>query len=167
MKKLLSLVLAILMMMTMFVGCSGDDALNDVLGDEEYYNVQFEAFYDDNGERLFSVVETMGDESLTVEYNNVGYIAYPNTKISDVLSENYTKDLKIVDEEGTFLGWLVFKETMSIDENGFENNESVKLENLYTTEEILDMEVVDCSYRFVARWSDIEDSFYIENGYDI
>ena len=174
MKKILALILALLMTMAIFAGCgsnaeadvaTGDEAVvnNDVL-----YNVYFEAFYDDNGERLFTVVETFAEEPTTVEHNNLGFSAEPDTKVSDVLTESYVEDLTIVDENGTFLGWMIYEETVtSVDEDGFENYETVKLDGLYTTDEVMDMVVTDCSYRFVAKWSDISDDYYKENGYEV
>lgn len=162
MKRIFALFVAILTLVV-FASCTN----NNMIIDEEYYNVQIEAFYDENGERLFSVVETFGEESIIAEYNNIGYVAYPGSTISDVLSENYAKDLKIVDDNETFEGWMVFKESSTVDADGFENTQSTKLDGLYTTEEILEMEVVDCSYRFVAMWSDIDESYYAENGYEI
>ncbi|MBQ7133502.1 MAG: hypothetical protein IJO20_03305 [Ruminococcus sp.] len=165
MKKIIALILALLMMMTLFVGCSGDDIITDA--EEVYYNLQLEAFYDDNGERHFTVDETFEEEPMTVEYNNIACITYTSgNTVKEVLEENYMINLQIIDENGTFMGWLKHEYESEIDEFGNDMGTYKKVDDtLYTTEEMLNMEIVDKSLCFVAKWSDIEDSYYAENGY--
>lgn len=173
MKRLLALILALLMMMTVFVGCGSeaeeeidatetDDA---VISEPTNFNLQFNAFYDDNGERLFTVEETFSETPEVVEYNNIGYVFMEKAKVSDILAENYAQNLEIVDDNGTFLGWMIYEWKSDIDEFGNDMGGFKKVDDtLYTTEQILEMEI-DCTVEFVAKWSDIDESAYTEYGY--
>ena len=169
MKKILSLILALLMMMTLFVGCAGD-ADADVSVDDEVleptnFNLQINAFFDDNGERLFTIEETFSETPEVVEYNNVGYVFMEKAKVSDILAENYAQNLQIVDDNGTFLGWAVYEWKSDFDEFGNDMGTFEKVDDtLYTTEQILEMEI-DCTVEFVAKWSDIDEAAYTEYGY--
>lgn len=169
MKKSLALILALLMMIV-FVGCNvnvGDEVVNGTNEEEVYYNLQIEAFYDDNGERYFTVDETFEEEPQTVEYNNIGYVTFTSgITVADVLEENYATNLQIVDENSTFMGWMKHEYESEFDEFGNDIGTYKKVDDtLYTTEEMLNMEIVDKSLCFVAKWSDIEESYYAENSY--
>ncbi len=169
MKKLLALILVLLMMVILFVGCGGDDAVvedsDDDVIEETNYNLQLNAFFDDNGERYFTVDETFEEEPQIVEYNNISYVFMERAKVGDILEENYTSNLKIVDDADTFLGWLMYEYKPEIDEFGNDMGTFEKVDDtLYTTEQILNMEI-DCTVEFLAKWSDIEESYYTEYGY--
>ncbi len=168
MKRILALLLA-LFMMTLFVGCNFSviGEVVDEITEEVYYNIQIEAFYDDNGERYFTVDETFEEEPQTVEYNNVSCTTYTSgSTVSEVLEENYMTNLQLLDENGTFMGWMKHEYEEEIDEFGNDMGTFKKVDDtLYSTEEMLNIKIVDKSLCFVAKWSDIEESFYAENSY--
>lgn len=163
MKRLLVLILAVLMIATLFVGCNG--AVDEQITEEEtYYNLQFDAFYDDNGERYFTVVENF-DGEVNVEYNNIAYVVSPGVTVKEALTENYVTDIDIVDEDGKFLGWMKYDYESEIDEFGNDFGTFYRADDkLYTTEEILEFEI-NGAMQFVAKWSDISDDYYAEMGY--
>lgn len=163
MKRLLALILAVFMMATLFVGC--EDA---VVEEEEYYNLQFDAFYEDdehdNEMRYFTVTENF-DGEVEVEYNNIAYVVSPGVTVKEALTENYVTDIDIVDEDGKFLGWMKYGYESEIDEFGNDFGTFYRADDkLYTTEEILEFEISG-TFQFVAKWSDISDDYYAEMGY--
>ena len=169
MKKWLSLLLALCLCLSLLAGCGGktpekvgESEGNEAEGEAIYYTLAVDAFYCEEDMRIFYVSEGMEDEKVPVEYNNLGFSAVSGDTLSSLMADMGYSDFELVDDNGTFLGWM--KYDVREDENGFfiwTRSDDV----MYTTEEIMRIPVEGVSLSFVAKWSDIDDSYYAENGY--
>lgn len=167
MKKLLALILSLLLSMTVFVGCGDAVADDAVVTESTNYTLQFDAMYNGDEERLFKMVSIFDEEApVTEEINNISFPYEGKIKVSDALNQNYYEaSIEIVDENGTFLGWKKYVLNSVYDDFGNDIGTFEKADDtLYTTEEVLEMEV-DCTVCFVAMWSDISEQAYEEFGY--
>ena len=168
MKKWLAVLLALCAALALLAGCGAGASQNDPApaDEEEYYNATIEAFYVDEDLRLFTMVESWDEESQTVEYNNIGYMALPGQTVAELMAEFNQSELTVVDEQGTFLGWMKYRWVQQSDENDVVFDVLERMDDLlYTTEEMLATAVEDCSLVFVAKWADIDEGYYAENGY--
>lgn len=128
--------------------------------DEEIqYDVDFDA-YADSEERAIVVEELDWEGNQTTErYGGIGLIANLGTTIGECVADSGYLSLTM-DAEG-FEGWMIYKSVVTIDEFGDECSERVKLEDtLYTTEEVLAMDVPEYDVLFVAKWADIDAEDY-------
>lgn len=92
-----------------------------------------------------------------------GFDAQENELIKDVLKRNGIVAINPILEDDIFEGWMIFKETISTDEEGFVvySYERISGKKLYTTNEIFEMSMPKYNLTFVAKWSNIpfEDYF--------
>lgn len=153
MKKLL----ALLLFLCLLLGCAwAEEEVEEI----QYY-VDFDA-YDFTGERMMTVDVLDWDGSqVTEQYSGLGIIVNPGQTIGEAMTElGY---LSLTMEVEGFEGWMTFENVVTVDEDGFENSEYVKLPEapLYTTEEVLGMTAPEFNVIFVAKWADIpvEDYF--------
>lgn len=187
MKKRLSLLLVLCLILTLAVGCGSKPAggaeseapggsiveseapgggaeIPDEGGTEEdvYYNVAVEAFYTEEDMRMFLLTETWGEETQQSEYNNLSFIAYPGDTLESLMADMDYSGFELLDPNGTFQGWMKYEGRMDEEEMILWTRDD---DTLYTAGEIMAMAVTDHSLCFVAKWSDIDDSYYAENGY--
>ena len=152
----------------LLVGCGGktdpDAGQSQVPdgGEEVSYTLSVEAFYHGEDLRMFRISEEWDGETTQTEYNNLSFMAVPGETLAALMTDMGYADFELVDDGGTFVGWM--KYTIHEGEDGFwiwSRADDV----LYTTEEIMSIAVEDISLSFVAKWSDIDDAYYAENGY--
>ena len=167
MKKLLSLFISACFCLALLAGCGGSSAPDnyapqDSTGEEVYYILSVEAFYHDEDMRIFYISETWDEETTQSEYNNLSFPAVAGDTLTSLMEGLSYSDFELVDANGTFLGWMKYE--IHEDDEGFTT--WVRADDvLYTTEEIMTIPVEDISLSFVAKWSDIPDTYYTENGY--
>ena len=169
MKKILALILAILMIMTVFVGCGNDEEIvddfeEDIISEdiEENTNpenyVRIDAMCDNNYDYYnISVIndeikETTSGLDVAAEYKE-------NETVAELLERcGYTDYAFPVENEG-FQGWALYKMT----EDGMEDyGEDI----LYTTQGMLEHDISGQSLCFVAMWENTDDEIYESMGYD-
>ena len=158
MKKISVLVLALMML------------LSAAWAEEEYSQiyVDFDA-YDFTGERGITVETEWDGDLITEQYGGIGIMGWTGMTVGECMENNSYFSLRM-EAEG-FEGWMLYENVITMDEFGFEESEYVKLpdEKLYTTEEILAMELPEHHLVIVAKWEDVpaEDYFAdIELGLD-
>lgn len=169
MKRLFALILAVLMLGTVLTGCgNSEELIDDNIIEESFSTVQFDAFYYEEDLRMMTITETWDEEPVVTQTNNVAYMATPGETVKQTLESNYASDLDIIDENGTFLGWMLFEQSSVINEDGFEYTITQRAdEKLYTTDEMMEVVVGEDITWFVAMWSDIDEAYYVENGFEI
>ena len=166
MKKLMSWMLVLCL--SLLVGCGGktnpDAGQSQVPdgGEEVSYTLSVEAFYHEEDMRMFFVSEEWDGETVQTEYNNLSFLAFPGDTLASLMGDMGYGDFEVADLLGTFLGWMKYE--VHEDEDGFCT--WVRADDaLYTTEEIQGIPVENISLCFVAKWADIDDAYYAENGY--
>ena len=172
MKKKFALILSLCIAALLFTGCGQTSELetpSDEPNEEIYYTVSFDAFFTDEDVRLFLLTEVWDDQPEQTEYNNMGCLAVKGQTVSEAFADCSYIDLEIVNPDGTFLGWMEYKqytEMTTIDGIEMEMYITEKVsDTLYTTEEAMAKTVEDYSILFLAKWSDIDEGYYTENGY--
>lgn len=166
MKKLLSILCSLLLAAGILAGCSGGDSSisssdggNEQLQEvyltlDAYSMVGMLSCYEDDG------TGTMA-ENLTGAYS---FIAHPGQSVSQVLEQAGVANISVVSEEDTFEGWMVYKETITLDADGFETHtfELISGDSLFTMDELLEQEMSDFSVYYVAKWAGISPEEYYE-----
>ncbi len=183
MKKLVALVLALLMMMTVFVGCGDTDTAtpdiadlsdaevveDDAADDEEAPNISviIDPFYDADYNQyqvnmtVDGLTETSGGGEYAAEYTE-------DMTVEELLKELGNTDFELVDENnGKFLGWVKYNVTSVEDEEGFLESTFTKDSEdiLYTTQEMLEYTITEGTTAFVAKWDGTSDDMYEQMGY--
>lgn len=169
MKKWLSVLLAAGLCLTLLAGCGNDGAVDGSIDDTQedvYYTVGVDAFYYEEDVRMFLMSEPWGDETVRSESNNISFMAVSGNTLSSLMADMDYSDFELLDPNGTFLGWMKYELHTELDEFDQELYAWVRADDvLYTTEEIMEIPVEGYSLSFVAKWSDIDDAYYTENGY--
>lgn len=169
MKKWLSILLAAGLCLALLAGCGSNGAVNDFIDntlEEEYCTVGVDAFYYEDDVRMFLMSEPWGDETVRSESNNISFLAVTGDTLSSLMANMDYSDFELLDPNETFLGWMKYELHTELDEFDQELSLWVRADDvLYTTEEIMEIPAEGYSLNFVAKWSDIDDAYYAENGY--
>lgn len=138
---------------------SNDEASNSV-----YFT--FDAYGEANG--ILAVTELSIEGSTKVsESVSWGFEAIENEKIIDVLNRSGVVAINPMLEDDVFEGWMIFKEEITVDEDGFENfnYERISEDKLYSTNEIFEMSMPNYNLIYVAKWSTIPMEDYYKEDY--
>lgn len=155
-KKLISALLLTGMLMLTCTGCGNQNTELPDSEPEREIDVCLDAYEVAGG--LLSVTETGG----VSEYGSIGLLAAQGETIGDALTFSGYSAIEPVLEGDVFEGWMEYTAVTSVDEDGFENCAyEIVSEELYTTEQLLEMTVPDHAVNYVAKWAGIpaEDYF--------
>ncbi len=171
-KKLLALVLALLMMMTIFVGCGEKPA--DVTADEvatqeatevSKVNLTLNAFTNNGVEYKF-IVDDSSKDVKEQRINTISFVAKPEATVGEILSNNGYSNFKMDEVLDKFIGFMEYKIIVTEGEDGTRGVTYEKVsDTLYTVEELLEKEVSDYDVTFVAKWESLSDDYYAAFGY--
>ena len=90
------------------------------------------------------------------ETGSLGVIGTPGQTIGEVLKSNDVLSVEPVLEGDVFEGWMEVAIAVTVDEDGFEWEEySAIPDQLYTTEELLNLVVPENRVMYVAKWASI------------
>lgn len=98
-----------------------------------------------------------GDESKELETDFIEFEAMPGEMMSEVWENNGYMFQRIYADGEYFEGWMEYKTNKTIDGNGNDtfDYERVSGDKLYTTEEIMAMQVPEYDVAYVAKWKTI------------
>ena len=113
---------------------------------------------------------TMEDESVE-ETGAWGFILEEGKTIGDMFAAEGITEVTpyIMDSEDpendVFEGWIEYKVTVTMDEEGFENSvyERVSGDTYYTTEELMEMPVPEYEVLYIAKWEAVPEEEYYKN----
>lgn len=178
MKKILALILALLMTMTVFVGCGNTDAdtatndnatVDEATADElpPDITVIIEPFHDNDYNQYQMKITNDG---VSKQYNGGEYSAEytKDLTVEEFLTQLNHTDFELIDENnGKFLGWMPYRVEYVYDEEGLAvDSTCTKIsDELYTSEEMLDFTLTEGTTAFVAKWDGVSDDMYKELGY--
>lgn len=146
---------------------SGENVNNpssEEVSDSVYFT--FDAYGEANG--ILAVTELSIEGSTKVsESVSWGFEAIENEKILDVLNRSGVVAINPMLEDNIFEGWMIFKEEITVDEDGFENfnYEKISEDKLYSTNEIFEMSIPNYNVIYVAKWSTIPMEDYYKEDY--
>ena len=163
--KLISTLLVICLALISFSGCNNqnniiDDNIEMISGDieqEESLYVTFDAY----GEAFGMLTVNQTTETGNTEANESmswSFDAVHTEKISSLLERNKVLSIEPYNEDNDiFEGWIVYREIITIDDEGFEtySYEKLSADTIYSTNEILEMTVPDFNITFVAKWKNV------------
>ena len=153
MKK--KIIFAILFVTTsmLLVGCEKDDVEDFMTDDNEVY-VAFQAY--EEGTLKITYENEDGTTNLE-ETGAIGWPIEPGWKVSEILNDWNITSIEAICQNDTFEGWLVYKEKITTDEDGFTEytTELISGDKIYTTEEVLDTIVSDYDMRFIAKCQNV------------
>ena len=163
--KLISTLLVICLALISFSGCNNQNDIIDgnieiISGDieqEESLYVTFDAY----GEAFGMLTVNQTTENGNTEANESmswSFDAVHTEKISSLLERNKVLSIEPYNEDNDiFEGWIVYREIITIDDEGFEtySYEKLSADTIYSTNEILEMTVPDFNITFVAKWKNI------------
>lgn len=167
-KKMLSLILVAGMSLFALAGCGNTETTDEETtiseenveentedNEEEInYNVTLEATSFDNALLLVTLSDGEGG-TYVEETGSYGFVFGPGMTLSQLMKEWDIVSIEAVCEGQEFLGWVAHEQTNMVDENGFEEYTSVKLFDgkLFTTEEVLEMELPEKNISFYTVWN--------------
>lgn len=165
MKKILALILALLMTMTVFVGCGSDDSFENIEAtydeaEEADIVLSIDAYCDVEGNAHDLEFTQFGQ---TETLSAIEILLFEGGKtVGECFAEEGYEDLKLVDEDDeNFLGWMEYEITVKVDEDGCQYNTYKRTnDELYTTEEVLNKTMPDHSMGYIAKWKDIPQEEY-------
>ncbi len=178
MKKILVLILALLMTMTVFAGCGNantDTATNDnatvdeATADEEASDsiVIIDAFHDKDYNQ-YQVKMTSGGVSEIVGGGEFAAVYEKDLTVEELLAQCDYTDFELVDENnGKFLGWMHYTVENEYDKEGYVSDSiyTKVSDKLYTTEEMLSFTVPEGATAFIAKWNGVSNNMYKQIGY--
>lgn len=173
MKKILALILALLMMMTVFVGCGSDveaelDSQDDVAVDEEISDdadeesekeayVRIDALCDNEYNFYEFTMKNEGIKEISSGID-VSDCYIEGETVAELLERTGYTELDFSKEYEGFLGFSLY----NMNEDTLEKTDD---EKLYSLEEMLEYVVPEQSICFVARWENTSDEIYESMGY--
>ena len=168
MKKIMLLLATIAFLMATVMGCSQSndkaaETTQEATWDEstEVY-VSIDAYSFD---AMLSYVDSMfEDQAEQCETMSLSLMGYRGQTIAQALEMSKMSELAVVCETDVFEGWMVYKQVITVDEDGWENYsyEKISGDKLYTTEEMLADQLKDYSVTYVAKWESVPDSEYYD-----
>ncbi|MBQ8590500.1 MAG: hypothetical protein IJ486_08635 [Firmicutes bacterium] len=160
-KKYVSIFMILCLLMMTLVGCGGsgtDEDLDQNMGDMEELYFTIDAYWMSNG-MLYG--EYASGEVL--ETQSWGMAALPGQTVGEALEALEITSLEAKSEDDVFEGWMIFKDVITVDEDGFEeySYELISEGTIYSTEELMELEVPAEPVTYVAKWENIliEDYF--------
>ena len=171
-KKLVMALLVSGMLMNGFVVYASEtetteeEMQTEVINADSDIDITFDAYETAGG--LLSVTESDGEDGTMVsEYGSASYIASEGEgmKISDMLTKAGVVSIEPVNEADTFEGWMEYNIIPSVDEDGFETQEYVRIseDTLYTTEEVLEKTTTGYDVMYVAKWESVPaEDYFVE-----
>ena len=111
-------------------------------------------------------VTQAGEEG--VESGSWGFMGKEGARLGDVLEAQGITTLDVYLDGDVFEGWMVYEETLSIDEDGLEEYtyELRSGDKLYTTQELMDLTVPSYDAMYVAKWAGIPvENYFTEEDY--
>ena len=170
MKKIFALILALLMITTLFAGCGNIDDVEiiDATYDETIEAdivLLIDAFNDADGNG-YNLEYTEFGEPTTV--GSIEILLFEGGKtVGECFADDGYENLRLVEEDNdNFLGWIEYEITVKVDSDGCQYNTFKKAtDELLTTEEVLNKTMPDHSMGYIAKWKDTpqEDYDYIES----
>lgn len=169
MKKVLALILALLMMMTVFVGCGNDAELDDTMVEDDVISedvdaesekesyVRIDAFCDKDY-NFYELTMTEYGEKVTNNGIDVGNSFVEGETVKELLERSEYTDVAFAKEYDGFMGWALYK-------MGEEGMEPYGEDILYTTEGMFEYVVPAQGICFVAKWENTPDDMYESMGY--
>lgn len=168
MKKILALILALLMMMTVFVGCGSTADVSDDLEFEINEDVEAESEKESyvridamcNNDYDYYMLTATNDDGSTEPINGIDAVGeyIEGETVGELLEATGYKDLAFAEDYEGFKGWLLY----NMNEDGVENRVD---DTLYTTEKMLEYVMTEQPICFVAKWENTSDDIYEMMGY--
>lgn len=192
-RKVTTLILAAGMAVLAFTGC-GDkkSADKDVTVSEESTEKSTEENMEENAEQtidLYYSLEATGFDNAMLlvtqsdgeggtyveETGSYGFVGEAGMTIGQLMEEWDVVSFEAACEGQEFLGWVAHEQVATVDENGFEEYNTVKLYDgkVFTTEEVQAMELPDKNISFYTVWDlicggceerKVCEVFYIDDG---
>lgn len=171
MKKIFALILALLMVTTVFAGCGNSDDVVEII-DATYDEameadivLSIDAFYDANGNGHNLEYTEFGEQT---KVGAIEILLFEGGKtVGECFADDGYEDLRLVEEDNeNFLGWMEYEITVKVDSDGCQYNTFKKTtDEFLTTEEVLNKVMPDHSMGYIAKWKDTpqEDYDYIES----
>lgn len=183
MKKIISIILLVCVFMLSLVGCSNNKMTNQDNNIEEPNKVISDSSSEDisntpsdinpeeiSNELYFTfdahglaggmlAVTELSDEGSTVVNESVSWMfeTTENEKIKNALQKTGIVAINPMLENDIFEGWIIFKENITVDPDGYEtcSYEKISDEKLYSTTEIFEMDMPNHNLIFMAKWANI------------
>lgn len=152
-------------------GCGSAPAAQDEGKEDEGKEVlvSIDAYGYSDG--LLSVTETIDGNQETSEYGSIDLYGISGKTVNEALTDMDYSDLEIINDSDVFEGWMEFQMNITTDADGFDQYEYINLSGnvLYTTEELLELEIPEYDVAYVAKWESIaaEDYFVEEEPEEI
>lgn len=166
-KKLLSILLITSMVMTVFTGCGNNpesvedteviDSAEESDAEESdaeiitdyYYTMQIRGL--DNAILRITSTDDSG-ETIVEEVGSHGWFGGPDRTLAQDMEEWNIKSIEPVCDEFDFLGWSAYTIEYPEDESGSEEEVPLFDGKIFTTEEIMTLELPACDVYFYTEW---------------
>ena len=162
MKKTLLLLAAALFLTAALAGCgksaapaqsAPDEGVETTLTIDGYSAVGWLFFYEKDQEGNTTECET----------GSISISAYSGLTVAEVLDAVGISNLTIVGHGQIFEGWLVYRDVVTVDSDGFEFIHYEKAQpELCTPEELMATKLTDEPITFVAKWQSVSDEEYYD-----
>ncbi len=174
-KSLLALFLAICMAV-MFVGCANGDTSPTQQPQQStqpqetqptFVNVTLNALSYNGIMYEFTLKVEEDSNALDKRTSSITFTAKPGETVLELMSAQGYTELTPVELHDEFVGWMEYKVIPGENKDGvpIATYEKISGDTYYTTQQVMEMAAPEYSVAFVAKWKNIEDSYYQAYGY--
>lgn len=165
-KKLLSVLLITSMAITVFSGCGTNSKSTDDTNDTEAtesvnaeeneeiiteYSYSVQAHGLDNAMLRITSIDDAG-ETIVEETDSYGWFGSAGGTLGETMEEWKIESIEPVSDEFDFLGWSAYTIEYADSEAAFDEEVPLYDGKIFTTEEILAMELPECDVYFYTEW---------------
>lgn len=165
-KRIIALFMILVMMATMLAGCGQEAPAEEASEATEDVYMEIDAYSYALGFIRYTETD-MDGESVESETMTLAMNAVAGQTIAEVWEANGYEFSEVYAEGEVFEGWMVYKMINETDEEGFDISrtyERISGDDLYTTEEFMELEVPGHDVVYCAKWEnysmDAYDSYF-------